>query len=45
MDFETCSWCCNEVSVKELRETNDGALICKNCRDENPDTITRKVDL
>lgn len=31
-DFETCSWCCDEVPYSTLREQADGAMVCKACR-------------
>lgn len=30
-DLETCSWCTDEVPDASLRETEDGARICKPC--------------
>jgi uncharacterized Zn finger protein (UPF0148 family) len=42
---ETCSWCTTPTLLKRLRETNDGALICPQCRKDNPTVTTRKVDL
>lgn len=32
-DLETCSWCCNEVPDRSLREQPDGARVCPPCLD------------
>lgn len=32
IDPETCSWCTEEVEDKTLRMTDDGARICRDCR-------------
>jgi len=33
---ETCSWCVVSVRLSTLREADDGALVCADCRRENP---------
>lgn len=30
-EMETCSWCTAEVPDRTLRETDDGARICREC--------------
>lgn len=40
VDMETCSWCTAEVPDSSLRETDDGARICPECR-RSPDAQGR----
>lgn len=39
MDLETCSWCCQEVEDRTLRVSPDGARVCRDCREDEPDMI------
>lgn len=31
-DYETCSWCTEEVPYSSLREHEDGAMVCRKCQ-------------
>lgn len=32
VDLETCSWCTTEVPYSTLKEHEDGAMVCRECR-------------
>ena len=34
-EYETCSWCTEEVPDAELVEQDDGSRVCENCDSEN----------